>query len=317
LFLVLRMLVGLATGLLILFSTAAAKASHLQGQAKWILPPVAERNIKLFEVRSEIRNRSSEVQRGELLFKRSSDEQILGRSRFVVAPKGVIELRSLVFRTRRVPVSVEIVSSSGHRNALPDLSANDVPQRSLLLDLKAAPAIARLIEGAVDPRPTVVRGYAGRSNTQLKAVAPSFDPHGDPILPRQLAGYAAVAVALSSSSQLLAMPPADRSVLLDFVAAGGSLALHVANPKDLQHPLLQGLLGGPIQPATPSAALSAPLGTAKSEHLPYKLKDGTTGHHPPATERLRGFGGGNLKASAYGQRATYGRGSLYLLGFDP
>jgi hypothetical protein len=177
-------------------------------------------------------------------------------------------------------------------------------------------------------------------NSALTVGAPTFDPTtGDPILPGNAAGYGLATVVLIHSDTLARLEQAPLEALVDWVLAGGTLAVIPARPEDLRGPALTALLGGPALPTDPPSSLfslpaappvpaGGPLGPLPTPPPPESPPP-TLGRRPdtrsplqvgasPAVRpRLVGYTGGNLHPSDYGASAPYGTGEVHLLAFDP
>ncbi len=185
--------------------------------------------------------------------------------------------------------------------------------------------------------------------TTIAVAAPSFDPAtGDPILPTRAASYSGVTAVLIHSDMLARLEPEPKEALLDWVAGGGTIAIVVARPEDLHGPELtrlagSGVVAGPVNPALlsimavpkPTTTTGGGLGTGggyggirwdsnDDGPSPYQFirtsptvapSAGGPGHGLDG--KLVGFAGGTLQPSGYGESATYGRGRVHLLAFDP
>ncbi len=184
----------------------------------------------------------------------------------------------------------------------------------------------------------------------IAIATPTFDrTTGDPILPTRAASYSGITAVLVHSDQLARLEPEQKDALLDWITGGGTIAIVVARPEDLHGPELERLVGigvvsAPVNPALASIrAVPKPIpaggggggGTTgtfggirfDSDGLdesafqfirtsPPTIKP-VTGLAAGVTDKLVGFSGGNLKPSNFGQSASYGRGEVHLLAFDP
>ena len=189
----------------------------------------------------------------------------------------------------------------------------------------------------------------------IAVAAPTFDrTTGDPILPTRGSAYSGVTAVLVHSDQLARLEPEAKDALLDWVAGGGTIAIVVARPEDLHGPEIirlagTGVVSAPSNPALMSImAVPKPVSTAGGGLFPTPSATGTYGGirfdddhamHAPSPYRfirtsapvvkptggpgplvvpkLVGFTGGNVAASNYGATASYGRGVVHLLAFDP
>ncbi|AKT37152.1 hypothetical protein [Chondromyces crocatus] len=162
-------------------------------------------------------------------------------------------------------------------------------------------------------------GRAPTASTSLLVSQPHVDPAtGDPMLPDRPALYAAVDVVLIRSDTLARLHGAELDALAGFVLAGGTIALTVTRPEDLRSATLISLVGGEVSPASRSPELAQeippplPPSSAASRSLPPAPTP-----TPAVAEALRGWQGGNLRPSPYGNASTYGLGEVHLLAFDP
>jgi hypothetical protein len=141
------------------------------------------------------------------------------------------------------------------------------------------------------------------------------------ILPTRAAGYSAVNLLLLDSSALLELPAERYLALADWILSGGVLALVPSRDHDLQEPRLQRLLGGPANPI--------PIGELQLDPIAVRVDNGvkapstrasnleTVDLEPEQRAQLRNFGGGNLHTAPWGAVASYGKGEIHVLGFDP
>lgn len=161
---------------------------------------------------------------------------------------------------------------------------------------------------------------------------------GDWILPRYEAGYSAAAVVLMGTDTLARIGDAQLRALVDWVAAGGTLAITVARPEDLSNPRLTRLTGGPVvrDDTVVGNAFGFPT-LSRSDSMAYPYEDdsdpsgvmggGGKGSAAHARETvyatrtdpslLSGYRGGNLRPTDFGASATYGIGQVLFLAFDP
>ncbi len=160
---------------------------------------------------------------------------------------------------------------------------------------------------------------------------------GDWILPHYEAGYAAAAVVLMGTDTLAHIGDAELRALVDWVAAGGTLALTVARPEDLGNPRLTRLVGGPVvrDDTVVGNVFGFPT-LSRSDSMTYPYEDESdivppTGGGKGSGARVRetvyatrtdpslltGYRGGNLRPTDFGASATYGIGQVLFLAFDP
>jgi hypothetical protein len=180
----------------------------------------------------------------------------------------------------------------------------------------------------------------------IAVAAPTFDATtGDPVLPTRAASYSGITAVLVHSDLLARLEPEPKEALLDWVAGGGTLAIVVARPEDLHGPEITRLAGAGVVSAPPNPALSSipsvpkpvtagPGGTTTFGGIRWDPDDGapsafrfirtspmapahTGGPGALVAGKLVGFSGGHLEPSGYGESATYGRGVVHLLAFDP
>lgn len=185
------------------------------------------------------------------------------------------------------------------------------------------------------------------SPMNIAVAAPHFDATtGDPVLPTRAASYSGITAVLVHSDLLARLEPEPKDALLDWVAGGGTLAIVVSRPEDLHGPEITKLAGagvasGPVNPALEKImAVPRPVpagggtgtGTgfggirwdSSSDKGDFQfirtsplVAAPTGGPGPLVLPKLVGFVGGNLWSSSYGSTASYGRGQVHLLAFDP
>jgi hypothetical protein len=146
----------------------------------------------------------------------------------------------------------------------------------------------------------------------------------EPVVPHVASGYAAATVVLATASELSLIGEEARAALSDWLLAGGALALVLEKPEDLRTSYLEAWAGGPVYDQAPpedlrgEAVFALPIDPGG---VPSGKPSGVTDFKlAPTTEsraRLRGYHGGNLRASPWGAAASYGLGELHLLAFRP
>jgi hypothetical protein len=230
-------------------------------------------------------------------------------------------------------------------NVQPTLVDIDNPSR-LAIPLRGWPATTTY---SLTPSYTYYT-YAPAPSTAMNiaVAAPHFDATtGDPVLPTRAAAYSGITAVLVKSDLLARLEPELKDALLDWVAGGGTLALVVSRPEDLHGPEITklagaGVVSGAVNPALekimavpkpvpagggtgtgtgfggirwdPSTDTKGDFQFIRTSPL---VAPSTGGPGPQVLPKLVGFTGGNLVLSNYGSTATYGRGQVHLLAFDP
>jgi hypothetical protein len=192
--------------------------------------------------------------------------------------------------------------------------------------------------------------------TAIGFASPQFDhATGDPILPARAAGYGAATVVLLHSDMLARLQGAELDALVNWVAAGGTLAVVPNRPEDLRGQPLSSLVGGAITSGPPASGLltlpvipkpataggtGGPFGATPTpmppddfetwqprapvpgDFIPIRTTPsaGAAGHlgpRPAVAAKMAGYTGGNLRPTVYGSTASYGLGEVHILPFDP
>lgn len=193
-------------------------------------------------------------------------------------------------------------------------------------------------------------GTTAPAAMNIAVAAPRFDATtGDPILPTRAAAYSGITAVLVHSDLLARLEPEVKDALLDWVAGGGTIAIVVARPEDLHGAEITRLAGAGVVSAPVNPALSKIFATPKPPSAtgggpppipssyggirydeetppiaPYRFIRTSVPTPPPTggpgalvAPKLVGFAGGNLAQSSFGASASYGRGVVHLLAFDP
>jgi hypothetical protein len=194
----------------------------------------------------------------------------------------------------------------------------------------------------------------GKQNASL-GTPPVDRSSGDLLLPELVTTYADVGLVLIGSAQLAHIKEKAFATLLQYVNAGGTLALIMERPEDLRAERVLLLTGGPLRVDAEALRLvldtgasrekgifapgTAPKQETDDEAVAVLEESEDAGAHaspplPPAGEGsgqgssaaqvhgrppsdMVGYAGGNLVAGKYGSVAAYGVGRVVLLPHDP
>lgn len=279
-----------------------------------------------------IENRSDEVVRGQL----SVDAELAWVSS---GSKNTTQVPFSVAARAQVAIEVPVHGFSGNAPALrvrarsedgqllaeaksPELRNHD----PLIFDLGSPSPVAAALRNLAVPL-TNTR-WGGMTSPLLSMSSARADPRtGEPIVPKTASGYASATLVLARPAELALLSDEARAALSDWLLAGGALAVPLERPEDLRLPYLQAWAGGPVSEAPPpeelrgEAVFAVPLDPGGVPVAPgaggvgvgdLRLTPGAE-----VQERLRGYGGGNLRPTPWGAAATYGLGELHLLAFSP
>jgi hypothetical protein len=279
-----------------------------------------------------IENRSSEVVRGTL----SVEAQVAWARGgggphngtdvpFSVAARSQVALEVPVHGFPGMAPSLSVAARGADGQLLAEAkSAENRTHDPLIFDFSSpshvAPAVRLLAIPLSNTR------WGGLSSPLVSVSSARQDARtGEPIVPRHASGYAAATVVLATSAELALIGEEARAALSDWLLAGGALAVVPERPEDLRAPYLESWVGGSVYEQPPADELR---GQAVFS-LPIDPSGGPSGSRPsgiaelrltPTAEsrqRLRGYGGGNLRPTPWGAAASYGLGELHLLAFRP
>ncbi len=257
-------------------------------------------------------------------------DHVLATARTSIAPGATVRIHvPVLIETYSGALAAEVRDGSDKllaHSSITVLRGDDV----LLVDLHEPSRLNQLRNWAL---PSARYG----TRHSLSVGSPAIDrATGDWILPRYEAGYAAAAVVLMGTETLAHMGEAQLRPLVDWIAAGGTLALTVTRPEDLDSPRLTCLTGGAVvrDDAVVGNVFGFPT-LSRSDSVGYPYDDdgdpspmgGTKGSsthtrdtiHATRTDPslLSGYRGGNLRPTDFGASATYGIGQVLFLAFDP
>lgn len=293
----------------------------------------------------QLHSKGNKPQRGTITVKsplRDGEHKLITQSEFAVAPGASTQIR---LPTRQmstyVESTLEIVDDNGkvlYSNKIVPVSG-DTP---LLVDLTEPPRLAAVLrDAAVNLRysPWNPSGYP-TSAVGLTTRNWGIDPvTGDALVPHRMIGYGDTTLVLLRSEQLARMQGPALRAIMQYVLAGGALAIVISRPEDLRNPTLLTLAGVELDAqgqgkitatAVPDCVIKAqsfatvPMSGSETDKLlgsfgrthsrtapkPVRL--------PPDIEStLQGFSGGNLHHTIFGASANYGLGEVHLLAFDP
>jgi hypothetical protein len=144
---------------------------------------------------------------------------------------------------------------------------------------------------------------------------------GELVLPDRGLGYSSATVVLVASDTFAALPEQKAAALLDWVLAGGSLAITVAATEDLAHPRLTTLFGGKtVRDAVPELSQDAEFDTIDPDTTPAAVPSYKRLHLAPTAEvadKLLRVTGGKLRKTRWGSSRSLGLGEIHALAFDP
>ena len=293
------------------------------------------------EILVVLRNRAAEVRRGTVTVDagigRVGEHRDASRTAFEVAPGAVVELRLPVHVMVGSQLRVQVLATDGTVLYESPPSFHGVSTGlATLLDVGGPSALATQLNGVgaqidFDPRaPSSLFGKSsgwapaspGRGGANARSLMVVASPReaatAEPILPLRAATYSQVDAVLIRSDALVRMHAQELTALTGWMLAGGTLALIVARPEDLRHPIVTALVGGeskatPVAPETLAVVTVPPPPKTSNLRLPP-----TDEVLPEALRALAsGYEGGNLRPSSVGSTASYGLGEVHLLPLDP
>ncbi|EYF02086.1 hypothetical protein [Chondromyces apiculatus] len=271
-----------------------------------------------------VQNNGAQPARGEVEVtghQYTSDEVFQASAPYTVGPSATVHVRVPVrvpsygsFDVRVMDERLgEVRSQSFNSNGTPSVVLLDVVPASRLRAAIHEMPVAPLF---LDPT-SGTRGPS--SSTSLMVSQANVDPAtGDPLLPDRPALYASADAVLMRTDTLSRLHGAELDALAGFVLGGGTVALIVARPEDLRSQTLVSLVGGEVTGTTKSPELKQAISpTPSASGMGGRAL--TFAPHPKdeVGVELRGWAGGNLRPSPYGNAATYGLGEVHLLAFDP
>ena len=248
---------------------------------------------------------------------------------FALAPGAHVALELPTHGFASTPAEFELVVLDQARAVLATSPAGELKQNDpLLLDLSVPSRIGPGVRGTGLVLSNVSAGTY-RTPAALVSTPPVDPATGDLMLPRWAAGYASATLVVTNGKRLAMLGAPQRKALVDWVLAGGSLAVAVERPEDLRLEFLRAMAGGaPERGEPPRELLERTLFYLPGDPRPgpRSLPPATPGSAPLVAERLapgpaamgllEGFRGGNLRSSPWGAVASYGLGELHLLAFD-
>ena len=306
-----------------LFATAAsarsAGAAHVDISVNPLLgaDAPAERGWQPFGVR--LRGLGPGISRGNVELTNGSD--VSTRAPFAVSAgeQLLVELYSHDGFGRGLEVVVRDEDGTvAQRAPVPSLRG-DSP---LLVDLGRTARLEAALRGEHVAVRRFARAWAPTAGLDLTVTHPLVDARsGDLQLPDRALGYADATVVLVSSDVLAALPEKKADVLVDWVYAGGSLAVTIDGESALGNPRLVALFGGrtSLEPAKELA-----------ERLDFEMAD-PDGNSPASASysknsaapseavaaKLARPKGGKLSPTRYGSSRELGLGEVHALAFDP
>lgn len=284
-------------------------------------------------VQVRLDNRSNEVQRGTLSVdaklawsRGSSGPHNTTDVPFSVAPHAQVAIEVPVHGFSGTAPSLSVTARDNDGEVLAEAKTPELRQHDpLIFDLSSPSHVAaplRAIAVAISNT-----RWGGLASPLLSvSTAPKDAKTGEPVVPHFAAGYAGATLVLALSSQLALIGDEARSALSDWLLAGGALAVVPDRPEDLRASYLEAWAGGPVNEGAPSDALRReatfvmpidPSGGVAAGGPPSGIGELRIAPSADSRSQLRGFQGGNLRASPWGATASYGLGELHLLAFRP
>jgi len=270
----------------------------------------------MVEVAAKIDNPSAQTLSGEVLLMSSDfgDEVISSSAPFSAAPGASVLLRVPIVARQTVRAEIRVGGRSVHSAQLNGnfeiavrvFDANE-PSR-----LKASLESLSIASGT----PGMTR-VPGSSAPRLRFAVPVLDSTtGEAILPSRVASWHGIHLVVLSSSRLDSLSSEEAESLAGYVLGGGTLAIHVTRPEDLERPRFEALVGGSVKETglVPSMFDPLPRPSASAASDPNPLEENP---RVPSDLRFVAYRGGNLEPSAFGASAAYGLGEVVLLSFDP
>jgi hypothetical protein len=192
----------------------------------------------------------------------------------------------------------------------------------LLVDLGRTARLEAALRGERVAVHRSTRSWVATGGLELAVTHPGVDARsGELVLPERGLAYANATVVLVSSDVLVALPEKSFRALLDWVYAGGSLALTATDGTPLTHPRLVALFGGTasLEPAT-ELARHVDFEFAETESSPALPATYAIHHAAPAeavVAKLARVTGGKLAPTRWGSSRSAGLGEVHALAFDP
>jgi len=193
----------------------------------------------------------------------------------------------------------------------------------LLLDLGRTGRLEVALRGERLAAHRALHAWAAGTPLDLVVTHVEVDARsGEPVLPERGLVYDNATVVLVRSDALIAMPESRARALFDWIVAGGSLAVSVAAPGDLEHARLVELFGGPVSLETATAlAQPASFEIAEPDNAPAVAASASVAVRVAPGEqvaaKLTAVKGGGLTPSRWGSSHAYGLGEVHALAFDP
>jgi hypothetical protein len=271
----------------------------------------------MVEFAAKIDNPGAQTLTGEVLLMGSDmgDEVFTSRAPFSVAPGSNALLRLPMVARQVVRAEIQVgpsVAYSAQFNGNFEIAVR-------VFDANEPSRLKASLEGlsiATNTSP-MSRGPGTGNSPRLRFAVPVLDStSGEPILPTRVASWHGMHLVVLPTSRLESLSNEEAESLAGFVLAGGTLALHVTRPEDLERPRFEALVGGSVKETVIAQSFLEyiPLPSGKGASDPYPLEDNVW---PPSDLHFVGYRGENLEPSPFGASAAYGLGEVVLLGFDP
>ncbi len=241
---------------------------------------------------------------------------------FDVAPGADVTIRVPVFAMDNTVVDVESEDEklfeqefrTSPEQAARVFDAHDVPRLRAILE-----NLPLNLTTAATPPPYAPHSPAPTTGGLRIRVVPAMYPRGSTtdsgrVLPARVPSWHGMHVVFMPTSRLRSISPDEFAALQGFTLAGGSLALSVSRPEDLEHERVVALIGDRAVATPPAEELTRSF-PKPFAHAPEYLKyDKLTSRRDEVV--LAGYRGGNLAPTVYGSSAPFGLGEVTLLSFD-
>ncbi len=241
---------------------------------------------------------------------------------FDVAEGADVTIRVPVFAVENTDVVVE---SEGNQLFQQEFHSSP-EQASRVFDAHDVPRLRAILENlpmnlttVATPGPYSPYSPAPTAGGLRIRVVPAMYPRGAAtdsgrVFPSRVATWHGMHVVFMPTSRLRSISADEFAALQGFTLAGGSLALSVSRPEDLEHERVVSLIGARAVETAPANELTRAFPKPFLQTPEYIKYDKVTSRRDEVV--LHGYAGGNLAPSLYGSSAPFGLGQVTLLSFD-